>query len=92
MGSKGPGTFGPRMAAEVVETSMSKASSAVVAVTAVVTMVAAAAVAVVQAGLFPQPRWRFPRAHRTSPLEYPRLLDVAEAPEAAVLRGADLCP
>ena len=75
------------MTAEVAGTWMTVASSAVVAATAVVAMVPAAAVAAVQAGLFfvPQPRWRFPRAHRTSPLGYPRLLDVTAAPEAAVL-------
>ena len=41
------------------------------------------------------PWWRLPLAHRASPLEYLRLLDVAAVPEAAVLRGADYyssCP
>ena len=77
----------------LTKTSISVASSAVVAATAGVAMVAAAVIAVVQAGqfFFPQTRWRFSRAHRTSPLEYPRLLDVAAAPKAAVLGGADLC-
>ena len=59
------------MAAEVAETSMTEASSVVVAVTAVVVTVAAAAVTAIQARqfFFPLPRWRFPRPHRTSPLE-----------------------
>ena len=76
---------------EAAETSMTEASSAVVVATAVVARVAAAAVAAVPAGyfFFSLPLWRFPQAHRTSPLEYPCLLDVAAAPEAAVLRSAD---
>ena len=81
-------------AATAAETSMTEASSAIVVATAVAATVEAAGV---QAGwfFFGLPRWYFPQAHRTSPLEYPSLLDVAMAPEAAVLRGADLysvCP
>ena len=80
------------MAAEATETSTTEVSSAVVVATAVVATVAAAAVTAVEAGsfLFPLPRWRFPQTHPTSTLEYPRLLDVAAAPEAAVLRSAEL--
>ena len=81
-------------AATAAETSMTEASSVIVVATAVA---ATGEAAVVQAGLFffPLPPWQFPQAHRTSPLEYPSLLDVAMAPEAAVLRVTDLysgCP
>ena len=78
--------------AEAAKTSMAETSSAVVAATAVAGTVTAAVVAAVQSGelFLPLPWRRFPQAHRTSPFEYPCLLDVAAASEAAVLQGADL--
>ena len=58
---------------EEAELSMAETSSAVVVATAVAATAAAAVIAAVQAGwfFFPLSRWRFPQAHRTSPLEYP---------------------